>query len=313
MADLKKEPLIIIAGPTAIGKTALSIELAKRISGEIISADSMQVYRGLDIGSAKIMPREMDGIRHHLIDILEPREPFDVYLFRQLAKEAIRDIRCREKIPIVVGGTGFYIQALLYDVAFTEEKTDPGLRSSLAADAQKYGNDFLHNRLKEIDPYSADEIHPNNIKRVIRAIEYFYLTGERISEHNAKMRHRESPYDFHYFVLNDDREKIYQRIDKRVDKMLSEGLVSEVKGLIASGVRRDMTSMQGIGYREIYDYLENRYPYEEAVRLIKRNTRHFAKRQLTWFKREKDVIWVNIGDYHTTEELLLYIMGVISG
>ena len=297
-------PLVILTGPTAVGKTALSIALAKSLSGEIVSADSMQVYTGMDIGSAKITKEEMDGVRHHLIDVLRPTERFDVYRFRQLAKKAVSDIYERGHLPIVVGGTGFYIQALLYDIDFTEEDNDPAYRKELEKLAETDGG-ALYERLLAVDPQAAKEIHPHNKKRLIRALEYHHLTGERISEHNRKMREKSSPYDFCYFVLTDDRGRIYEAIEKRVDLMLKAGLVDEVERLRSQGVTRDATAMQGLGYKEIYDCLDGRTDLKEAVRLIKRDTRHFAKRQLTWFKREREVIWVDKAAFSYDEQDIL--------
>lgn len=291
-----KQPLIILTGPTAVGKTKASIHLAKKLNGEIISADSMQVYRHMDIGSAKIRAEEMQGITHHLIDILEPDEEFHVVRFQQLAKQAMQDIYARGKIPIVVGGTGFYIQALLYDIDFTENEEDIGYRKELEHLAQEKGAEYLHDMLRGVDPKSAVEIHANNIKRVIRALEFYRQTGTRISEHNEQERKKESPYDFCYFVLTDERSRIYERIDLRVDQMLNEGLVDEVRFLKEKGYTREMVSMQGLGYKEILDYLDGKCSLEEAVYILKRDTRHFAKRQLTWFRRERDVIWLNKQD-----------------
>lgn len=287
-----KKPLIILTGPTAVGKSALSIELAKRIGGEIISADSMQVYRHMDIGSAKIMPDQMGGIPHHLIDILEPTEEFNVVIFQEKAQEAVYGIYDRGHIPIVVGGAGFYIQALLYDIDFTENDEDTALRKGLEEIAKTQGCEVLYGRLKEVDPESCEIIHPNNVKRVIRAIEFYEKTGMKISEHNKTQRLNSSPYIFAYFVLNEDRAKLYRKIEQRVDAMMEQGLVEEVSRLAAAGCTRDMVSMQGLGYKEILDYLDGKTTLEEAVYLIKRDTRHFAKRQLTWFRRERDVVWV---------------------
>lgn len=289
----EKQPLIILTGPTAVGKTALSLALAKRIQGEIISADSMQVYRGMDIGSAKIMPDEMQGVPHHLIDILDPFEEFNVVTFKQRAKEAMKGIYERGHIPIVVGGTGFYIQALLYDIDFTENGEDKSFRHELEKQAKTpEGAKQLHDRLTKVDPRSAEMIHANNTKRVIRALEFFEETGTRISEHNEQQRQKESPYRFCYFVLEDDRSLLYERIDARVDEMIQQGLVQEVEALRARGCDRSLVSMQGLGYKEILDYLDGQCSLERAIYLIKRDTRHFAKRQLTWFKRERDVIWL---------------------
>lgn len=285
--------LVILTGPTAVGKSDLSIALARQIDGEIISADSMQVYRHMNIGSAKIMPEQMGGIPHHLIDVLEPTEEFNVVSFQRLAREAVQNIYDRRHIPVVVGGTGFYIQALLYDIDFTENDEDTALRTRLEKTAREQGCEVLYEYLRSIDPESCETIHAHNVKRVIRAIEFYEKTGLKISEHNREQRERTSPYNFAYFVLNDDRERLYGRIDARVDQMMKEGLVEEVASLAETGCTRDMVSMQGLGYKEILDYLDQKISLEEAVYTLKRDTRHFAKRQLTWFRREKEVIWIN--------------------
>ncbi len=304
-----KQPMIILTGPTAVGKTALSIALAKAVDGEIISADSMQVYRHMDIGSAKIKTEEMEGVPHHMIDVLEPWEEFNVVVFQQMCKECLADIYAGNKIPIVTGGTGFYIQALLRDIDFTENEENDALREELEALAASEGPETLHQMLQEVDPASAQAIHANNVKRVIRALEFYRLTGERISEHNQQESQRENAYNACYFVLNDEREKLYQRIERRIDQMLKEGLVDEVKALKDMGCHREMVSMQGLGYKEILDYLEGRTTLEEAVYILKRDTRHFAKRQLTWFRREKDVIWVNKNEFgYHQEDILAYML-----
>ncbi len=295
MAD--KKPLVVLSGPTAVGKSKTGVLLAKALDGEIISADSMQVYRYMNIGTAKLSKEEMDGVPHYLIDVLDPDEEFNVFLFQQMAKEALDQIYENGHLPIVVGGTGFYIQALLYDVDFTEQEPDQSFRDEMEVLAQKEGPEVLHDRLKQVDSMAAEAIHPNNVKRVIRALEYHELTGEKISEHNEQEREKESPYDFSYFVLTDERAHLYDQIDARVDQMLRDGLVSEVEGLKDRGYTRDLTSMQGLGYREILAYLDGETSYEEAVREIKQDTRHFAKRQLTWFKREKDVSWIDIRSF----------------
>lgn len=302
---MMKKPLIILTGPTAVGKTKASINLAKAIGGEIISADSMQVYRHMDIGSAKITPEEMQGVKHHLIDVLEPDEEFHVVKFQRLAKKAMEEIYAKGKIPIVVGGTGFYIQALLYDIDFTENNEDTAYRQELEHIADTKGAEYLHEMLKAVDEKSAQNIHANNVKRVIRALEFFKQTGQKISEHNEKEREKKSPYQFCYFVLNDIREHLYKRIELRIDEMLKEGLVAEVEMLKEKGYTREMTSMQGLGYKEILDYLNGVFPFEEAVYILKRDTRHFAKRQITWFKREKDVIWINKDEFDYDEEKIL--------
>lgn len=292
-----KKPLIILTGPTAVGKTKLSIELAKAVNGQMISADSMQVYRHMDIGTAKIRPEEMQGIPHYLIDVLDPWESFDVVRFQTMAKEALEKIYAAGAIPIVVGGTGFYIQALLYNIDFDENDSETGYRSELQAFAERHGAEALHDRLRQVDEKSADMIHPNNIKRVIRALEFYHQTGTRISEHNETQRQKESPYRFVYFVLDDERERIYRRIDQRIDQMLDQGLVTEVKQLRDMGCTRDMVSMQGLGYKEILAYLDGECTLEEAVYILKRDTRHFAKRQLTWFRREHEVRWIERQEY----------------
>lgn len=302
-----KEPLIILTGPTAVGKTKLSIALAKAVNGEIISADSMQVYKHMDIGSAKIMPEEMDGVRHYLVDELEPFEEFHVVRFQETAKAAMKEIRSRGHIPILVGGTGFYIQAVVRDIDFTENEASP-YREELERLAEEKGSNWLHEELKKVDPESAEVIHENNVKRVIRALEFYKLTGKKISEHNEEQRERQSPYNFAYFVLNDEREHLYRRIEQRIDQMLEAGLVEEVRKLKEMGCHQDMVSMKGLGYKEILDYLDGTYTLPEAVEMLKRDTRHFAKRQITWFKREEDVIWFNKQDYAYDEGKILDAM-----
>lgn len=292
-----KKPLIILTGPTAVGKTALSIKMAQQINGQMISADSMQVYRHMDIGTAKITIEEMQGIPHYLIDVLEPTEEFNIVRFQQMAKAALEQIYAAGAIPIVVGGTGFYIQSLLYDIRFEESNEDTGYRDALQQLATDRGPEYLHRLLAEVDPAAASGIHAHNVKRVIRALEFYHQTGTRISEHNEEQRKRTSPYQFLYFVLNDDRQALYTRIDQRIDQMLEAGLVTEVRMLKDMGCTRDMVSMQGLGYKEILDYLEGRCTLDDAIYILKRDTRHFAKRQLTWFRREPDVIWLNRTDY----------------
>ena len=295
---MEKQPLIIIAGPTASGKSALAVELALRIGGEVISADSMQVYRGMDIGSAKITPEEARGVPHHLIDVLDPTEDFNVYLFQKLANEAMEKIRANGHIPILCGGTGFYIQAILYDIRFTATGEDPAYREELAEKARLEGNASLHEMLKAVDPEAAAEIHENNVKRTIRALEYFRATGEKISVRNARERAKESPYAFYYVVLNTDRPALYERIDRRVDRMMEKGFLDEVRRLKAQGCTADMTSMQGLGYKELLAYLGGGYEdLASAVSAIKQNTRHFSKRQITWFKRERQVHWMYLPEF----------------
>lgn len=301
-----KKPLIILTGPTAVGKTKASIGLAQAIGGEIISADSMQVYRYMDIGSAKIMPEEMQGVPHYLVDELEPSEEFNVFRFQEMAKQAMEKIYENGHIPIIVGGTGFYIQALLYDIDFTENPSDNSIREELQALAEEKGAEYLHELLREVDSKSAQEIHANNVKRVIRALEYFRQTGQKISEHNEQERQKESPYAFAYFVLNDDRSHLYERIDTRVDEMVKEGLLEEVQSLKDRGYTRDMVSMQGLGYKEILAYLDGECMLDEAIYILKRDTRHFAKRQLTWFRREKDVTWIDKKELGYDDQKILH-------
>ncbi len=305
---MNRKPLIILTGPTSVGKTALSIALAKNINGEIISADSMQVYRKMDIGTAKITLEEMDGVPHYLMNELEPDEEFNVVKFQQLAKKYIQQIYEKNKIPILVGGTGFYIQAVLYDIDFTENETDTAYRAELEQLLEERGGDYLYELLKEIDTDSAVAIHPNNSKKVIRALEYARMTGEKISEHNREQRQKSSPYQFCYFVLNRDRASLYENINKRVELMLRNGLLEEVKQLKDLGYTRELVSMQGLGYKELLAYLEGEVTLEEAVEILKRDTRHFAKRQITWFKREKEVIWVNKEEFISDQEVLGYIL-----
>ena len=300
--------MIILTGPTAVGKTKASIGLAKALNGEIISADSMQVYKHMDIGSAKIRPEEMQGVKHYLIDELEPDEEIHVVRFQEMAKAALETIYAQNKIPIVVGGTGFYIQALLNDIDFTESNEDTSYRKELEQLANEKGAEYVHQMLRAVDPESADQIHMNNVKRVIRALEFYKQTGQKISEHNEKEKAKQSPYDFCYFVLTDDRQVLYDRIDSRIDQMLEEGLVEEVEALRQKGYTKDMVSMQGLGYKEILSYLEGEISLEEAIYMLKRDTRHFAKRQLTWFRRESDVIWIDKKDYDREEDKILEAM-----
>ena len=298
--------LVVITGPTAVGKTNISIELAKKINGEIISADSIQVYKGLDIGSAKITSEEMDGVKHYLIDVLDPTDEFDIYTFKKLAKEAIDDIYAKGKIPIIVGGTGFYIQSVLYDIDFEDTEVDMEYRKELDELAGLYGNDYIHKMLEDVDPEYAAGIHPNNLKRVIRALEFYHENNIPLSQHNSEQKSNESPYNFAYYVLNDDREVLYDRINKRVDKMFEQGLVDEVKAL---GLDESCQSMQGIGYKEVLEYLNGNISEDECKELIKKNTRHFAKRQLTWFRHEKVVQIIDYRDFdHNIDKVLEYMI-----
>ena len=306
---MNEKNMVILTGPTAVGKSALSIALAKALDTGIISADSMQVYKHMDIGSAKITPEEMQGVPHALIDVYEPDEPFHVVQFQHDAKAAMEHLWAENKLPLVVGGTGFYIQALLYDIDFSEEDADLAFRRNLEQLAQTKGAQALHEKLAQVDPDAAVQIHANNIKRVIRALEFYEKTGTPISAHNEAERAKQSPYGFAYFVLTDRREHLYERIDARVDAMMEQGLLDEVKKLRGMGYTRDLVSMQGLGYKELLAYLDGECSLDEAVYIIKRDTRHFAKRQLTWFRRERDVIWVDKSAFDYDEDkILLYML-----
>ncbi len=302
-----KQKMILLTGPTAVGKTELSIALAKKYNGEIISADSMQVYRHMDIGTAKIRPEEMQSVPHYLIDCLEPDEEFHVMRFQQMAKEALKNIYAAGHLPIIVGGTGFYIQALLYDISFGEEDGASKTRGKWEQYAKERGVDALHEELQKVDPKSAEKIHKNNVKRVVRALQFYEDFGKKISEHNEQEMQKTSPYDFRYFVLTNDRAVLYDRINRRVDQMIEDGLVEEVRRLKEMGYTKELVSMQGLGYKEILAYLDGQTTLNEAVAILKRDTRHFAKRQLTWFKRERDVIWLDKQIYPDTNALLAQI------
>lgn len=305
-----KKPLIVIGGPTACGKTGFSIKLAKEIGGEIISADSMQVYRYMDIGTAKVTPEEAEGVPHYLIDEFDPDEEYNVMLFQQKAKAYMEQIWAKGKVPILVGGTGFYINALLYDNDFTETDNDTSYREECYRLAQEQGPEVLYERLKEIDPEYAAIMHANNVKRVTRALEYHYLTGQKFSEHNAEQKEKETPYDAAVIILSMDREKLYERIELRIDIMMEQGLLEEVKGLLDKGYTPELVSMQGIGYKEFIPYFNGECTLEEAVTQLKTNTRRFAKRQLTWFRRQIEGLWVDMSSStgeEAMEEVLDYL------
>ena len=299
--------LVVLTGPTSVGKTALSVRLAGKLNGEIISADSMQVYKHMDIGTAKVTLEEMQGIKHHLIDVLEPTEEYNVTRFKEEALSALDGIYKRGTLPIVAGGTGFYIQALLYDVDFSDS-AQTEYRKELIKTAERDGGRALHDMLKACDEKAASYIHQNDIKRLTRALEYYHETGMRISDHNDEERKKSSPYDFKYFVLNIPRDELYANIDRRVDDMIKKGLVDEVRELSKMGLDESYVSMKGLGYKEILRYLNGLISLEEAVRIIKRDTRHFAKRQLTWFKRERDCIWINKDEFSYDEDRILGFM-----
>lgn len=305
--------LVIIAGPTAVGKTAVSVRLAEQIDASVISADSMQVYRGMDIGTAKVTKQEMRGVRHFGIDIMDPTEDYDVTEFVSMAHSAMDVIYNDGQIPILCGGTGFYIQALAYDIDFGEEDIDEEFRQELKSFADEHGEEALHERLERVDPESAASIPAGNVKRVMRAIEYYRNHGEKISEHNARERKRTSPYDLYFFVLTDDRKALYQRIDDRVDQMINDGLVDEARSINGIIGGRDCTAAKAIGYRELFSYFRGECSLDEAVSKIKQDSRHFAKRQLTWFRRYPDVIWVDRGEYRTTDDVVGFIRKRLDG
>ena len=309
---MTKNKLIILAGPTASGKTSVSIDLAKRLGGEIISADSMQVYKYMDVGTAKISVEEMQGVKHHLIDVLDPKEDFNIVKFQNMVKCSIEEIVKNGHIPILVGGTGFYIQSIIYDIDFNNEDDNSSVRKKLEEEYDTLGADFMYEKLKKIDIVSADSIHKNNKKRIIRAIEYFLINNEPISSHNEVQREKKSPYDYRFFVLNPPRDILYERINKRVDIMVENGLVDEVKKLREMGLSMENISMQGIGYKEILEYLDGDTSLEAAIENIKQNTRHMAKRQVTWFKREKDVIYVDPFSFESNEKIVDYMIEKIN-
>lgn len=300
-----RPPLIVLAGPTAVGKTKLSLALAHQVNGSIISADSMQIYKKMDIGTAKIHPDEMEGVKHYLVDQLNPDEPFHVVRFQEMALAAMEEIYNEGKVPIIVGGTGFYIQALVKKIDFTDTMENGVYRSQLETIAKDGGIKDLWTQLNIVDPDSAKVIHVNNVKRVIRALEFFHETGQPISKHNEEQKSKSSPYNYAYFVLNDYRDKVYKQIDLRVDQMIKDGLIEEVQSLLDSGYYKGMVAMEGLGYKEIIDYLENKCSLEEAIYTVKRDTRHFAKRQITWFKREKDVLWFPKYEYQYKQDEII--------
>jgi len=311
-----KTKMLIVAGATATGKSDVAAALALRLGGEVISADSMQVYRKMDIGTAKPTVAEMRGVPHHLIDALWPDEPYSAAIFQDMARACAADIAARGKIPIVCGGTGFYINALLYGTDFTETVTDEALRAELADFAAAHGQEALHTRLRGVDPDAADAIHANNVRRVIRALEYHAQTGRRISEHNTEQRTQRAQtadYDAEMFILTRDRAALYDRIDRRVDNMLAQGLVDEVCGLVADGYTPGLPSMRGLGYKEIIRYLDGEYTLEEAVRILKRDTRHFAKRQCTWFAHQADAAARFVCAGESVEETGEQIMRLMAG
>jgi len=284
-----KKPLVVIAGATASGKTGISIDLAKKINGEVVSADSMQIYKYMDIGTATPTLDETDGVKHYLISELNPDDDYSIVKFQEMAKKYIDEIHNQGKIPILCGGTGFYINSVVYNNNFMETDKDENLRNELYKIAEEQGNEFLHQKLKAIDYDSYLKIHPNNLKRVVRAIEFFETTGVKISVHNEEEKNKkEEAYDAAFFIIDRNRDNLYERINRRVDIMINDGLVDEVKRLIDNGYNKNLVSMQGLGYKEIVEYLENEITLDEAVEKLKKQTRRFAKRQLTWFRHQSN-------------------------
>lgn len=309
------KPLLVgIVGPTAVGKSKVAIEVAMKLDGEIISADSMQVYRGMDIGTAKITKSEAKGIPHHLIDIVNPDEPFSVADFQKLAKEKIYEITTRKKLPLLVGGTGLYVNAVTTPYKFQEHPVNMARRAELADLAKEHGVEFVHKLLAKVDPELAEKLHPNDIRRVIRGIEYFEATGEKISRNqlsNIEETADSDEFNIQLIGLTMDRHKLYQKIEARIDEMINQGLVTEVKTLLTDGFTAELTSLQGLGYKEIVSYLQGKYDIDEAIRLLKRNTRRFAKRQLTWFKRDKRISWYDIDTPSVLDKIVLEIGGYL--
>lgn len=304
----EKQDLLVIVGPTAIGKTAISIDVAKKLNGEIISADSMQIYKFMDIGTAKVKPEEMNGVPHYLIDVVYPDEEFTVADFKYYAEKYIKQITDSTKVPIVAGGTGLYLNSLVYELKFTRVKKNDEFRKQCEEIASLYGNQFLYKKLSEVDPETSDRISPNDKKRIIRALEIYHETGKPMSYYNKNFRTEVDKYNLTMIGLNTDRAKLYSRINERVDTMINEGLIEEVKNLLNMGYHKNLTSMQAIGYKEIISYLEGEVELEEAIEILKRNTRRFAKRQLTWFRRDDRIKWIDISNFDGIDKIGDYIV-----
>lgn len=303
-----KKHLVVIVGPTAVGKTDTAIKVARKLNGEIVSADSMQVYRYMDIGTAKPAKEEMMGIKHHMIDVVDPDKEYSVADFQRMAKRCIEEIYSKGKLPIVVGGTGLYVNSLVCNLDFTETVSNPELRDMLKKTARERGNDYLHRKLGEVDAETAARLHPNDVKRVIRALEVYYCTGKPISYYHKKSKEGSIPYNPIMIGLRMNRKDLYKRINQRVDAMIEAGLVDEVRRLLEMGCTRDMTSMQGLGYKEIAGYLQGEYSMDEAIEMIKRDTRRFAKRQFTWFRRDDRIFWIDVERYGSTDEVAQVIV-----
>ncbi|MEH7239456.1 tRNA (adenosine(37)-N6)-dimethylallyltransferase MiaA [Bacillus sp. JJ1562] len=311
MEESKKEKLVVLIGPTAVGKTELSIELAKKLNAEIISGDSMQIYKGMDIGTAKISIDEMEGVPHHLIDIKEPHEGFSVAEFQADVRKLISDIHSRGKLPMIVGGTGLYIQSVIFDYQFTDDASNPEYRETLEQQVAKSGVDSLYQELKEIDPESAERIHPNNVRRVIRALEIYKTTGKTMTDYMEEQK-QELIFEVALVGLTMEREKLYERINDRVDLMIESGLLEEVSTFYSQGLR-DCQSIQAIGYKELYHHLDGSLTLQEAITQLKQNTRRYAKRQLTWFRNKMDVKWFDMTAKNQFEENFNEIYKYIAG
>lgn len=303
-----KENLIVIVGPTAVGKTAVSIDLAKKINGEIISADSMQIYKYMDIGTAKVSKEEMENIPHYMLDIVYPDEDFTVAEYKEKAEYYIHKINMSGKIPIIVGGSGLYLNSIVYELKFTRVETNEEFRKKYNQIADTYGNQYIYDELCKVDPLSAQRINPNDRKRIIRALEIFHETGKPMSYYNKDFRKEVDKYNLAMFGLTMDRRKLYPRINKRVDEMIEKGLIEEVQKLLDMGYTKDLVSMQGIGYKEIIPYLEGKIELDKAIEILKRNTRRFAKRQLTWFRRDNRIEWIDVSQFDSIDEVTEFII-----
>ena len=300
--------LFILAGPTAVGKTEISIKLAQRLNGEIISADSMQIYKSMDIGSGKITEEEMKGVPHHLIDIIEPSENFSVAEFKEKAESAIKQITNKNKLPMLVGGTGFYINSLIYNYSFAKTNKDENYREYLSTLANTEGNEYVHSLLKDIDEETYNKLNANDLKRVIRALEVYRVSGKPMSEFKEEQNLLDIPYNIYYFVLNMDRQKLYSRINCRVDAMVKNNLINEVIELKKMGYNSDMQSMKGIGYKELLYYLNHEISLNDAIEMIKQGSRNYAKRQLTWFRKDPRINWINKDDFNSDDGIVEYIV-----
>lgn len=299
-----KDNLLIIVGPTSIGKSTIAVELAKLLNGEVISADSMQIYKHMDIGTAKVTTTEMDGIPHHMVGVVDPDEEFTVSDYKHLVKEHIRRINLEGKLPIVVGGTGLYINSLIYDLNFAEIPPNESLRSSYEEQIEEFGNEYLHNKLALIDPESSEKISVNDKKRIMRALEIYDSTGKTMTEHNKNFRKMNNDYNLSYVALNMDRAKLYDKINNRVDAMVKKGLVQEVNKILDMGYSEELISLQAIGYKEIISHIKDEISLEEAIELVKKKSRNYAKRQLTWFRRDDRIKWIDIEDYQNLSQVI---------